>query len=258
MITDSLFIQKVFSKINLYVLKAMNYANSGSYADSGEQHMLQYINKQADKSKYPVIIFDVGANKGEYTKLLYSIFNKQALIHSFEPSAETFKILEEQTGYIQKSVTLINKGIGEKGGVLTLFSNGSGSGLASVYNRKLDHYNIALKNTESIELTTIDTYCHEQNIEEIFLLKLDIEGHEYNALKGAQSMLARKKIKYVQFECGGTNIDARTYFKDFFDLLSDDYRIYRILKTGLFEIKKYSELNEVFLSVNYLAALKEK
>jgi len=55
---------------------------------------------------------------------------------------------------------------------------------------------------------------------------------------------------------GRTNIDSRTFLRDYYELLNSNYRIYRILKNGLVEMKKYSEFDEVFMTTNYFAVLK--
>jgi hypothetical protein len=80
-----------------------------------------------------------------------------------------------------------------------------------------------------------------------------VEGHELAVLKGAHRMIDRNAIEIIQFEFGGTSLDSRSYFKDFFQLLSPKYRIYRILPRGLRELKAYSEKLEIFQSANYLA-----
>lgn len=252
-IIDTTFSQKVLGKLHQYILRGMNYANSGNYEESGEFVVLKWIEKINDGKKG--VIFDVGGNHGGYTKAVRSIFSDEVTIHAFEPSVKTFAIFKEHTQQIT-GVVANNIGLGENEATLTLFSNTEGSGLASVYDRKIEHYGIVMDQKEEVKISTVDLYCKQMNINNILLLKLDIEGHEFSALKGAAGMLKAKAIQCIQFECGGTNIDSRTYFKDFYDLLSPQYRIYRILKTGLFEIKRYSETNEVFLSVNYLAVLK--
>lgn len=66
-------------------------------------------------------------------------------------------------------------------------------------------------------------------------------------------MLASGAVDFIQFEFGGTNIDSRTYFQDFYYLLKDQYNIYRILKDGLFQITQYKEVYEVFITTNFLA-----
>jgi FkbM family methyltransferase len=249
-IIDSGFFQKAFSKIHQYTLKAMNYASSGDYKSSGELSVLNFIyKKNGNKAAH---IFDVGANIGGYSHAIRSIFPSSAIIHAFEPSVATFKILVEKTKDIESLITN-NKGLGESETKLTLFSDSEGSGLASLYNRKIE---MKMDRTEDVDISTVDLYCEQKGVSDILFLKLDIEGHELSALKGASGMLRKKRIRFIQFEFGGTNLDSRTYFKDFYELLSNDYKIYRILKGGLFEIKKYSEAREVFLSVNYLAELR--
>jgi FkbM family methyltransferase len=252
-IADSNFFQKILGKIQFYALRGMNYANNGEYKDSGELAVLQFIKRNRKNNTSPV--FDVGGNKGGYSTAVRSVFSSETTIHAFEPSKATVELFLNNTKGIE-ALEVNNFGFGEVASYSTLFSNGDGSGLASVYDRKIEHYGIKLDRKEEIHLSTIDLYCEQKDISNILLLKLDIEGHELSALKGASSMLGKKGIHFIQFECGGTNIDSRTYFKDFYDLLSPNYRMYRILKTGLFEIKRYSETNEVFLSVNYLAVLK--
>jgi hypothetical protein len=77
-------------------------------------------------------------------------------------------------------------------------------------------------------------------------------------LNGANQMLQLGKIDFIQFEFGGCNIDSRTFFRDFYHLLNEKYKIYRILKNDLIEINQYSEMNEIFITTNYLAELRGK
>lgn len=81
---------------------------------------------------------------------------------------------------------------------------------------------------------------------------MDIEGHELYALKGASTLLSEKRISNIQIEFGGCNIDSRTYFKDFWNLLHNDFNVYRVLQDGLWEITKYSERLECFVTSNFL------
>lgn len=86
---------------------------------------------------------------------------------------------------------------------------------------------------------------------EIDLFKMDIEGHEYSLLNSiAPSDLIN--INAIQFEFGGANIDSRTYFRDFWNLLSDYFTIYRMTKFGLAKIARYREIDETLMTTNYL------
>lgn len=232
-------------------LRGMNYGNGGNYEESGELGVLQYIKEKLRKEN-PIVVFDVGANVGNYSQAVYESLDGRATIHAFEPSKKTYESLCRNASGL-KSVVLNNFGFGRAAETLTLYTNREGSGLASVYQRDLGYTGISMDKTEEIRLSTIDTYCQENNIHHIHFLKLDIEGHELSALMGASQMLAQKKIDFIQFEFGGANIDSHTFFRDFYRLLEGDYKIYRIIKNGLTKIPKYRVTYEIFDSINYLA-----
>jgi Methyltransferase FkbM domain len=90
----------------------------------------------------------------------------------------------------------------------------------------------------------------------IHLLKLDVEGSEIDILRGADELLENGGIDFLQFEFGGCNIDSRTYFRDFYDLLSPRFRIFRIVTDGLRAVDEYREIGEIFTTTNYLCELR--
>lgn len=232
-------------------LRQMNFGNGGDFSQSGELFVLKFIqNKLENESN--IIIFDVGANIGNYSKAVNEIFTAKTKIFSFEPSKRTFELFLKNTLNIEKIIPY-NFGFSDKEHNQLLYTNSQGSGLASVYHRKLDHFGINMDKTEEIKLTTIDKFCNENNITRIHFLKLDVEGHEISALNGAKNMIENKQIDFIQFEFGGCNIDSRTYFQDFYYLLKDNYKIYRVLKDGIQELPSYKETYEIFITINYLA-----
>ena len=245
-----LFLEHIFN----VTLKYMNFGNGGNFKKSGELNVLKYINKHFDKNT-SLIIFDVGANAGNYTKAVSDFFKSRAIIHSFEPSGKTFEIFLETTRNIQNIIPN-NFGFSDVENNQLLYTDADGSGYASIYQRNLKHFGLSMDKSEEIKLTTIDNYCKLNKIERIHFLKLDIEGHELKALNGAKQMIDSKKIDFIQFEFGGCNIDSRTFFQDFYYLLKDNYTIYRILKDGLFELPQYKETYEIFITINYLSIRK--
>jgi FkbM family methyltransferase len=243
--------QILFENLYKMSLLGMNMSGGSNYNDSGEKFTLDYINKKFKKNDN-LILFDVGANIGGYSILLNKIFGAKSKVYSFEPSLNTFLKLKENTKNIPE-IKIHNIGLGNNITKSSLFTNLDESGLSSLYKRRLNHFNIELNKKEEVDIKTIDLFCEENKINHINFLKLDVEGHENHVLQGATRMLKSGKIDYIQFEFGGCNIDSKTFFQDLYYLLKDDYKIYRILKDGLFPITQYKEIYEVFSTTNYLA-----
>lgn len=251
------FLQRVFEMTHQYSLSGMNIGTGAGFTTSGEKFVLEFIHQELTKNqrnKKP-LLFDVGANIGEYTLEANKIFSGNVEIHAFEPSKATFDKLSSNFGN-QKNLIGHQLALSDKSGDITLYSDAELSALASLNKRQLQHYDIAFERSERVPVHTLDTFCDEQNIEEIDFLKLDVEGHELSVLHGAKSLLQNKAITYIQFEFGGTNIDSRTFFQDFYYLLKENYSIFRILTDGLQEITVYNERYEIFLASNFLAIKK--
>ena len=195
----------------------------------------------------PAFVVDCGGNKGLYSDEILAR-NAECEIFIFEPSRLNIEHLKIKYENLSQ-VTIIPKAVSCEEGELTLYSDKSGSGLASLTNRRLDHFSINMGVKESVQVTSVDAVVPKVAID---ILKIDIEGHEMNALKGALDSL--KRVKVVQFEFGGANIDTRTFFQDFFYFFQrHNFTIYRITPFGVVQIKKYNERMEKFITTNYIA-----
>ena len=236
-------------------LAGMNIGGGTGVQRSGEILVIKYLEQHIAHGETPVV-FDVGANVGDYSSAVLSILGKNVRLCCFEPSRVAFAKLERKLGQ-HGAVELYNFGFWDKQELAALHSDVEGSGLSSLFARRLDHFGIEMSSTEQVELRRLDDYCQEKGITHIHLLKLDVEGSELSVLKGAGQLIDSQAIDLIQFEFGGCNIDSRTYFQDFFYLLNPNYRIYRILRSGLVPIAEYKETCEVFLTTNYLAVSRE-
>ncbi len=199
----------------------------------------------------PGLCIDVGGNVGDYTAGLHQAF-PSAKIVCFEPSQTNIDLL--QTRYADhQHITVEPFALSDQAGSFTLHSDKPGSGLGSLTKRNLAHFGRDFEVTESISTLRLDDYWKSQlQNAPIDILKLDIEGHEMDAFNGASDALAATRI--VQFEFGGSNIDTRTYFQDFwYFFLERDFSLHRITPFGLASVKKYRERDESFRTTNYLA-----
>lgn len=250
--TGNRFAQRLLEK-NVQISQYLMGIGSGAgVLTSGEQAIFRVLRQ---KRQPPYCIFDVGSNKGQFLKLVIEhVATDDFKIHCFEPGHETFKMLAESSKE-DKRIALNNIGLGKETAQATLHYDNMGSGLASLTRRKLDHFNIDFSQSEKVEIDTIDNYCSENSIEHIHLLKLDIEGHELDALAGAMRMFAARSVDIVTFEFGGCNIDTRTYFQDFWYFFDEvGFSLFRITPSGYMQpIKAYREIYEQFRTINFIA-----
>jgi len=197
----------------------------------------------------PLIVFDVGANVGNYTSEILKQY-PNCKIFAFEPSfAAASKFMEHNKA--QKNVHLESIGISNKVTESVLYSDFPGSPIGSLTKRNLKHFGNELKYEEKITMDTIDNYCEINKIIPD-LLKIDVEGHELDVLKGSLNVL--EKISIVQFEFGGCNIDTRTFFQDFWYFFKQhNFTIYRVTKNEPLLISRYTESDEYFSTTNYIA-----
>jgi FkbM family methyltransferase len=219
--------------------------------DSGELWMMGYLARHLPANG-PAVFFDVGANVGRYASQVIARLAKRVRLYCFEPSERAFEVLAQNLGG-HEDVQLFDFGFGDKEELVTLHSDYQTSGLASVYERRLDHFGIRMGHAEQIRLRTLDHFCKDEAVEHINFLKLDVEGHELKVLDGAQGLIDANGIDFIQFEFGGCNIDSRTYFQDFFYLLHQRYKIHRLLRDGLIPVETYRETDEIFVQTNYVA-----
>ena len=245
--------QTVFFNLYKLSLHGMNFNKGGDVYISGEASALNFIKRKI--ARKDMIVFDVGANVGEYSEFLLSELGPNTEIFCIEPMPKSFEVLQ-QTFSNNDNVKPFNIGFSESLSTAPMYSTNESSTMASLHDRQLNHIGIKMEKFSEVELEPIDYFCRTHNIDRIDFLKLDVEGHEFSALSGAQEFLANKKIKFIQFEMGGTSIDAKIFFRDFWFLLNDNYKIYRILQNGLYEITEYKENCEIFQNMNYLAELK--
>jgi FkbM family methyltransferase len=222
--------------------------NNGDMKTNGELRWLKEVAPLCHT------IFDVGANIGEWTELCLDI-NPLAKIHCFEPSQTTYKELEKR--FLEQNsqkVFLNHFGLSSDSGETSLHLFHECAGSNSLYQRK--GLSIQQEKTELVKLKTLDQYCKENNliVDHIDLLKIDVEGHELDVLKGSKDMLEANKVDRIQFEYGGCFIDAKILLKDIFELLAYyNYRFYKIYPLRLEPIKSYDQKLENFQYQNWVA-----
>lgn len=199
--------------------------------------------------KQNLVAMDIGAHVGDWTAALVSSVS-DAVVYCFEPSSTAFAVLTQRFSGHER-VRVIKSAVGDKSGVAQLWFNEPGSYLASLSRRRLDHFDIDFFQYEEVPVITLNSFLVDNSVAP-HLLKIDVEGHELAVLKGSTKMM--QSVEVVQFEFGGTNIDTRTYFQDFFYYFKElGFRLFRLGPKGLELIDYYSEADEAFMTTNFFA-----
>jgi FkbM family methyltransferase len=244
-------LQPLYERLHRVSLIGMNYGRGGGFATSGEPSLLALLAGRARESHTPFVVLDVGANTGEYTRAVLHAFAGRAIVHAFEPQPSAYLQLQREFGGDSR-VHLTGAAIGSRDGEVRLYSPAPGSTLASLHRQTVADWEAPEIAEEVVPLRALDSYCAEVGIERLDLLKIDVEGHELEVLRGAARLLEEGRITGIQWEFGPAHVVSRTFMRDFVDLLGSRYRIYRLLPNGLRELR-YSPLSEIFFTANFYA-----
>ena len=254
--------QRLWSRLHTIAIFGMNYGGGGLIGSSGEIWVLSEIVAKACKDIGAPVIFDVGANVGEYSLCLRAQV-PAAKIYAFEPAPSVYQQLATTIteAHADGQIKPYNFGFSDSERTVEFFSytvEGHDASVLSSIDQRLPTQvlDVQTQRSEEIQVRTIDGFCEVEGIDRIDFLKIDVEGHELSVLRGAQRMLSAGTISMIQFEFGPANIYSRTYFYDFWSMLSGTYDIFRIVPQGMALINYYGEHNEIFLTTNYLALKK--
>lgn len=144
---------------------------------------------------------DIGGNVGLGVEAVL-MYNKSCVVHSFEPNPETFNVLRKLLKGNGR-VKLYNFGLGSKEGELELFvpvyKGYIFSGLASFdpgsAKSWLGRGNLFFYNEKYLEIKKL--ICRVKRLDDLgldpFFIKLDVEGFEYQVLRGGEETIKKSK-----------------------------------------------------------------
>lgn len=250
--------------IALMAQYGMGYGFGSHATESGELRALRNCLNRRKRiclaENRELTIIDVGANKGQFINGLRQILGEGGYrVIAFEPGVKTYKALEKISNF--PNVTLNNFALGAEESQKMLHYDVAESGLASLTKREVSHVGLTFDKKEMVQVRRFDVYCLEKSVNCIDLLKIDVEGHELDVLRGASRLFSEKKIHAVMFEFGGCNIDTRTFLRDFFVFFQSVgmSNIGRITPTGaVVPLGAYKEEYEQFRTTNYLVSANKK
>ena len=134
------------------------------------------------------VIIDIGAHIGVFSVYAAQVTGKAGKVYAFEPAPATYTLLQ-QTVTINHEETVIEafpKAVGKENGSITFFvSDVKADNSNSLVNYK-DHR--PLQGID-VAVTSIDNFVQEKKIQKLDFIKIDVEGAEYDTLRGATNTL---------------------------------------------------------------------
>ena len=245
--TLATFLLKFFGRIEILAAKAQ-----GKGYDHGVKNQVKTIRKLLGQT--PNLAIDIGANVGAFTAQLRKTFPNLE-VHMFEPANSLFNQLNTRF-FEDDLVYVLPLAVSDERGKECLYFDKDRLELASLTKRRLDHFNIYFDLSESVDVICFEDYWNiNLQRRDIDFIKVDVEGYELAVLRSMGQAI--NFIKVIQFEFGGTCIDAKTYFQDFWYFFEEhNSEIYRITFLGLFHIATYREIDETFVKTDFLAVRK--
>jgi FkbM family methyltransferase len=151
------------------------YGAYKAYGDRAERQLLRKILFEG------AVVVDVGANIGIYSEFLSRCVGPTGLVHSFEPSPDNFKRLYAATHNLS-NVRLSQAAVGERSGESKLYISDKLNVDHRAYTADGDS-----RRAISTEMVALDDYFKPG--QRVDLIKMDIQGYELHALRGAKRVL---------------------------------------------------------------------
>ncbi|MCS3685488.1 FkbM family methyltransferase [Salinibacter ruber] len=187
-------------------------------------------------------ILDVGANLGIVSLILAHRYPDRS-IHAFEPNPSTVRALKENLEHnAAANIRIQDVAVGGKTGTVQFNAHPQNRGTARRETEDMEH-------TRNVSCITLDDYVDQEDLHQIALLKVDVEGYEKSVFEGAKRLLGNQRATVVYFEvCPALSQEAG------FDPMAPasmlegwGYDLYRLTPDGSLKHAQPEEIGEVEL-----------
>jgi FkbM family methyltransferase len=187
-------------------------------------------------------LIDCGCNYGFYSLYTASLSDQNSVI-AIEASLTTAEDFEKNINLNKfDNIVLKNFAISDTDNVIVNFNESKNDWESSLTHKEFDE-----KKVSKIRTQKIDTIIKDQKLNEyLLLIKLDIEGHELQALEGAKNTIEKyKPIIIIELSTYIFNKNDKAFDRLKFFLTEFDYSIYNTQK-------KLISLEDIIISINNL------
>jgi FkbM family methyltransferase len=169
------------------------------------RHEIETTQQIQQLIKPNMIVLDVGAHVGYYSRMFSALVGDKGQIIAFEPHPRTHAILKQNVGNLS-NVTTHQIAVAEQEGTAELYDylmmSASGSlhydeSLADLQRAQMGEYDVAPRHDTQFEMqkftvktVPIDKCLMEMGIQQVDFVKMDVEGAEMGALRSMKQTIA--------------------------------------------------------------------
>jgi len=137
------------------------------------------------------IVIDIGANVGYHTLIFSYLAGYNGKVYAFEPEPINYKTLKKNIEINNlNNIEAVNKAVSDKKAELDFYvSNSFNKGTHSLVYNPVQHSKVPIK----IECLPLSEFIEHNNINRIDFIKIDVEGAEYEVIKGMENAIKRFK-----------------------------------------------------------------
>jgi len=176
-------------------VRIKNGPNKGLFFYMNHNTNLEYLTGEYEETLTKIlinnvgagsVIFDVGAHYGYHSLMFSELSGRTGRIFTFEPDRHNYQILQKN---VEKNsilnIATFRLAVSDYSGVID-FTNNSNSYANTAVSGSPIFSNSEITKVSCVDL---DHFVIEEKLERVDFIKIDIEGHELNALKGAENTL---------------------------------------------------------------------
>jgi FkbM family methyltransferase len=188
-----------------------------------EMKFLKLIIRKHDR------VIDVGGNRGTYT---YHLWKLGAAVEVFEPNPVCYTVLSAWAAD-KPQVKLHSVALSSRKGTANLQIPVDESGVEHDASASIEKTGFAYARDQLVSLQTLDSYAFDN----VTLIKIDVEGHEYDVIEGASRTLSLSRpallVEVEQRHIG------RPIGEVFNKILNFGYQGFFLLKGGLTSLENF-------------------
>lgn len=187
------------------------------------------------------VVLDIGANIGLHS-IFFASLTPRGRVLAFEPSMATFELLTRNTRG-KHNVSPLNIALSDTGGVKEFFEADD-----NAYSSLVDTKRTRIEAVARVVCMRADDIVRDLQLSRVDFVKIDVEGLEYNVLRGMEDVIAKHRpVLFCEIYKGVASNQQPDKTVRF--LLDRGYRAYVLRDGGMVEYKEHDDnyYNYLFL-----------